>query len=150
MAVVVERAPITGASADRRRWLRPISVLRLVAGLAAIAGMALALYFGAAPVHITVNENVVVDQASGQRGSTLTATNQTQTESRHVTCVPYSQFDSSSDQNPACTAKVHDRLRVALGGLLLFVVGSAVWIGTGGDGAFGLTKPRVTFRSSLR
>src|SRR3954447_18711072 len=129
MAVVVERAPLTEPSAhEERHLLRPVLLLQCLAALTAITGMALALYFGVAPVRITVHEQVAVVQASGEGGSHLTVTDRTQTETRQVTCVPYLQFDSSSDEHPACEAKVHGRLGTAVIGLLLFLAGSAVWV----------------------
>jgi hypothetical protein len=149
MAVAVERAPLTGDHAQERGGLRPVVVLRVVGALAAVSGMALALFFAVGPIHITVHDQVAVEQASGQDGSTLTATNQTRIESRQVTCVPYLQFDSSSDQNRACTAKVRGPLRLALVGLVVFLAGSALWIVSKGDRAVGFSGRRQVIRSSL-
>src|SRR3954469_10170386 len=110
MAVVVEPASHAGQRAHARRGPRPVVVLRWVAGLATIGGMALALYFGVAPIRITVHDQVSVMQASGEQGTGLTETGQTRAGTDTVKCVPYLQFDSSSSQHPACEARVHGRL----------------------------------------
>jgi len=150
VAIAVERAPLAeGRVEERRRRLRPVVALRAVAALAAVSGMALVLFFGVAPIHVTVHEQVAVERAGGEEGSTLFVTDQARTESRQVTCVPYLQFDSSSDQNPACTAKVRGPLRLAFVGLLVFVGGSALWIGSGGDRAVGFSGRRQFIRNSL-
>ena len=149
MAVAVERAPHAAAADRHLRRLRPVVVLRCLGALTAIIGMALALYFGVAPIRITVQQQTPIEQASGQQGTGLIATGQTRAETDHVTCVPYLQFDSSADQNPACKAKVHGRLGVAFVGLLLFLAGSALWVGTHGDRAIGLSERRPFIRNSL-
>lgn len=151
MAVAVEPAPHAAGAADAQRHLRrlrPVVVLRCLGALMAIAGMALALFFGVAPIRITVLEQTPVEQASGEQGAGLTVTGQTQTAER-VRCVPYLQFDSSADQNPACQAKVHGRLGVAFAGLLLFVAGGALWVVTHGDRAVGFSERRPFIRKSL-
>jgi len=149
MAVAVERAPHVAAHEQKIRRLRPVVVLLCLGALMAVTGMALALYFGVAPVRISVQQQVPVEQASGEIGTSLTVTGQTQTRIARVTCVPYEQFDSSADQNPACVAKVHGRLGAAFAGLLLFVAGSALWVGTHGDRAVGFSERRPVIRSSL-
>ena len=150
MVVAVEQIPQAAAHHSRhRRRLRPVAVLRWLGALMAVSGMALALYFGVAPVHITVIAQTPVEQASGERGLDLTVTGQTRAETARVTCVPLMQFDSSSDQNPACEAKVHGRLGVAFAGLVLFVIGSALWVVTHGDRAVGLSERRPFIRNSL-
>jgi len=146
MAVAVEPAPQVAA---HHRRLRPVVVLRCLGALMMVTGMALALYFGVAPIRITVQQQVAIEQASGEQGTGLTATDQTQPQAARVTCVPYLQFDSSSDQYPACTAKVHGRLGAAFAGLLLFVAGSAVWVVTHGDRAVGFSERRPFIRNSL-
>ena len=149
MAVAVERAPLADASAQKRRRLRPVIVLRSVAALAAVSGMGLALFFGTVPIRVTVHERVGVERAGGEKGSTLFVTDQTRIESRQVKCVPYLQFDSSSDENQACNAKVRGPLRLAVVGLLVFLAGSVLWIVTGGDRAVGFSGRRQIIRSSL-
>ena len=149
MAVAVERAPDAAAGVRRLRRLRPVVVLRCLGALMTITGMALVLFFGVAPIRITAQTQVPVEQASGEQGTGLTATGQTQAQTVRVTCVPYLQFDSSTDQNPACKAKVHGRLGVAFAGLLLFVAGGALWVGTHGEQAIGLSKRRPFIRNSL-
>jgi hypothetical protein len=124
-------------------------VLRCLGALLAITGMALALYFGVAPIRLTVQQQVPTEQASGEQGTGLTATGQTSVQTARVTCVPYLQFDSSTDENPACEAKVHGRLGVALAGLVLFLIGSALWVGSHGDRAIGLSERRTFIRNSL-
>jgi hypothetical protein len=148
MAVAVERAPHAAAQERQARRLRPVVVLRWLGALMAITGMALALYFGVAPIRITVQQQVPVEQASGEQGTGLTVTGQTPVETR-VTCVPYLQFDSSVSENTACQAKVHGRLGVAFAGLVLFVIGGAVWVVTHGDRAVGLSERRPFIRRSL-
>jgi hypothetical protein len=149
MAVAVERGRFAEDRAQKLRRLRPVVVLRCVGALAAVSGMALVLFFGLAPIHVTVYEHVGVVRAGGERGSTLFVTDQTRIESHQVTCVPYLQFDSSSDQNQACGPKVHAPLRLAFVGLLVFVAGSALWIGSGGDPAVGFSGRRTFIRNSL-
>jgi len=149
MAVAVERAPHAGARGREVRRLRPVVVLRGLGALMAITGMALALFFGVAPIRITVQQQVPIEHASGEQGTGLTVTGQTQAETDRVSCVPYLQFDSSVDQNAACEAKVHGRLGVAFAGLVLFVIGSALWVGTHGDRAIGLSERRPFIRNSL-
>ena len=143
MAVAVERLPV--AVARQRQAV----ALRSLGALMAITGMALALFFGVAPTRITAQEQTPVQQVTGERGSGLTVTGQTQTQAIRVTCVPYLQFDSSADQNPACKAKVHGRLGVAFAGLLLFVAGSTMWVVTHGDRAMGFSERRPVIRNSL-
>ena len=143
MAVAVERLPLAVARA------RQAVVLRSLGALMMITGMALALLFGVAPIRITVQTQVPVEQASGADGTGLTATGQTRAQTVRVTCVPYLQFDSSSDQNPACEAKVHGRLGMAFAGLLLFVAGSTLWVVTHGDRAVGFSERRTFIRNSL-
>ena len=143
MAVAVERLPHAVARA------RQATVLRSLGALMMVTGMALALFFGVAPIRIAVQEQVPILQASGAEGTGLTATGQTRAQTVRVTCVPYLQFDSSSDQNPACEAEVHGRLGVAFAGLLLFVAGSALWVVTHGDRAVGFSERRPLIRSSL-
>ena len=149
MAVAVERAPHAAAADRHLRRLRPVVMVRCLGALMAITGMALALYFGVAPIRIIVQIQAPVVQAGGEGGDHLTVTGQTQTQTIHVTCVPYLQFDSSSDQNPVCKAKVRGRLGVAFAGLLVFVAGSALWVGSHGDRAIGLSERRPLIRSSL-
>jgi hypothetical protein len=149
MAVAVERVPHAAAADRHARQLPPVVVLRCLGALTAITGMALALYFGVGPIRITVQAQVPVVQVTGERGLGLTETGQTQSETSRVTCVPYMQFDSSADQNPACQAKVHGRLGVAFAGLVLFVMGGALWVVTHGDRAVGLSERRPFIRSSL-
>jgi hypothetical protein len=149
MAVAVERVPLATDRAHKRGRLELLVVLRCVGALAAVTGMALALFFGLGRIHVTVHEQVGVERVGGERGSTLFLTDQTRIESRQVTCVPYLQFDSSSDQSPACDAKVRGPLRMAFIGLVVFVGGSALWIGSGGDPAVGLSGRRPFIRSSL-
>ena len=146
MAVAVEPAR---QAAAHHRPLRPVVVLRCLGALMTIAGMALALYFGVAPIRITVQEQVPVEQASGEQGTGLTATGQTRSQTANVTCVPYLQFDSSADQDPACAARVHGRLGLAFAGLLLFVTGGALWVVTHGDRAVGFSERRPVIRTSL-
>ena len=143
MAVAVERLPV--AVARQRQAV----ALRSLGALMAITGMALALFFGVAPTRITAQEQTPVQQVTGERGSGLTVTGQTQTQAIRVTCVPYLQFDSSADQNPACEAKVHGRLGLAFAGLLLFVAGGALWVGTHGDRAIGLSERRPVIRKTM-
>ena len=149
MAVVVKPLPHAAAHDRQARRLRPVVVVRCVGALLTITGMALALYFGVAPIRITVQEQVPIEQASGEQGTGLTATGQTRAGTARVTCVPLLQFDSSVDQNPACEAKVHGRLGMAFGGLLLFVAGSALWVVTHGDRAVGFSERRAYIRNSL-
>jgi RNA polymerase sigma-70 factor (ECF subfamily) len=151
MAVVVERAPPHAGAAHQRqvRRLRPVMVLRWLGALMAVTGMALALIFGVAPVRVTVQQQVPVEQVTGERGLGLTATGQTQAETGHVTCVPALQFDSATDQNPVCQGKVHGRLGVAFAGLLLFVLGGVLWVVTHGDRAVGFSERRPFIRNSL-
>jgi hypothetical protein len=150
MAVAVERAPHAAAAAEPQvRRLRPVVVLRWLGALMAVTGMALALFFGVAPVRVTVQQPEPVEQATGERGLGLTATGQTRAETLHVTCVPGLQFDSASDQNRVCQGKVHGRLGAAFAGLLLFVAGSALWVVTHGDRAVGFSERRPFIRNSL-
>jgi hypothetical protein len=150
MAVAVERAPHPAAARQRHlRRLRPVVVLRWLGALMTVTGMALALLFGVAPIRITVQQQVPVEQVGGEGGSNLTETGQTRADTVRVTCVPSLQFDSSSDQNPGCKAKVDGRLGVAFAGLLLFVAGGALWVGTHGDRALGLSERRPVIRKSL-
>ena len=149
MAVVVAPAPHAAAHEPHLRRLRPVVVLRCLGALFTITGMALVLYFGVAPIRITVQQQVPVEQVSGERGLGLTDSGQTRGQTARVTCVPLLQFDSSVDQNPACTAKVHGRLGVAFAGLLLFVAGASLWVVTHGDRAVGLSERRPLIRSSL-
>ena len=148
MAVAVERAPLAEASARKGRRLRPVIVLRCVAALAAVLGMGLVLFFGTVPIRVTVHERVGVERAGGEKGSTLFVTDQTRIESRQVKCVPYLQFDSSAHQDPVCEAKVHRGLGVAFAGLVLFVAGSALWVGSHGDRAVGLSERRPFINNS--
>jgi hypothetical protein len=151
MAVVVERAPPHAGAAHQRhlRRLRPVVVLRYLGALVAVTGMALALVFGVAPVRVTIRQPEPVEQATGERGLGLTATGQTRTEAVHVTCVPGLQFDSATDQNLVCQGKVHGRLGVAFAGLVLFVIGSALWVVTHGDRAVGFSERRPFIRNTL-
>jgi hypothetical protein len=142
MAVVSERLPKSVARE------RQAVVLRCLGALMAITGMALALYFGVGPVRITVQAQTPIEQASGEQGTGLAATGQTETQATRVTCVPYLQFDSSADQNPACEAKVHGRLGVAFAGVLLFVAGSTLWVASHGDRAIGLSERRPFIRNT--
>jgi len=149
MAVAVERAPNQAAAQERQtRRLRPVVVLRGLGALMAITGMALALFFGVAPIHITVQQQVPIEQATGEQGTGLTASGQTSAATVRVTCVPYEQYDSSSHENSACAAKVHDRLDVALIGFLLFLAGSALWVVTHGDRAVGFSERRPFIRNT--
>jgi len=125
---------------DRRARL---VVVRWVAALAAVSGLALALLFGVGPIRITVHDRVAVTQATGEEGTGLTLTTQTQTETRRVTCVPFFRYDDSSNQDGACTTRVGGRLHVAEIGLLVFLAGCATWIASGGDRALGLSGRRA-------
>ena len=73
----------------------------------------------------------------------------TQAVTARVTCVPYEQFDGSADQNRVCKGKVHGRLGAAFAGLVLFVIGSALWVVTHGDRAVGFSERRPYIRNSL-
>jgi len=143
MAVAVERLPVGVARA------RQAVVLRCLGALMAVTGMALALFFGLAPMRITVHDQVPIVQVTGERGAGLTETGQTRAVTGRVTCVPYLQFDSSSDQNGACAATVHGRLGMAFAGLLLFVAGSTLWVATHGDRAVGFSERRPFIRNRL-
>ena len=125
---------------DRRARL---VVLRWIAALAAVSGLALALLFGVGPIRITVHDRVAVTQATGEEGTGLTLTSQTQAETRRVTCVPFFRYDDSSSQDGACAAHVGGRLHLAGIGLLLFLAGSTTWIASGGDRALGLSGRRA-------
>ena len=64
-----------------------------------------------------------------------------------VTCVPFLRYDGGANQNGACAARVRGPLRLAGIGLLVFLLGSAVWILSGGDRALGLSGRRAFIRS---
>jgi hypothetical protein len=145
MAVAVGRLPQAERHPIDRR--APVVVVRWVAALAATSGVALALFFGVAPIRMSVHEQVGVTQASGEQGTGLTVTDQTRTETRAVTCVPFLRYDSGSNQDRACKARVQGPMLVAGLGLLLFVAGSAGWILSGGDPALGLSGRRPFVRS---
>ena len=154
MAVVVEPAPApapnAGAAPDQHlRRLRPVVVIQALGALLAITGMALALFFGVAPIRITIRQQVPIEQLSGEQGTGLTETGQTHAETARVTCVPLMQFDSAANQDPVCEAKVHGRLGVAFAGLVLFVIGSALWVVTHGDRAVGFSERRPFIRNTM-
>ena len=148
MAVVADVLPQADEHERPARRLRPVVLLQCLGALMAITGMAVALYFGVAPIRVTVRQQVPVEQASGERGAGLTVTGRTQTATVRVTCVPYLQFDSSAHQDPVCEAKVHRGLGVAFAGLVLFVAGSALWVGSHGDRAVGLSERRPFINNS--
>jgi hypothetical protein len=131
---------------DRRARL---VVVRWVAALAAVSGLAVALFFGVGPIRITVHDRVAVTQATGAEGTGLTVTDQTRAETRRVTCVPYLRYDGSANQDGACAARVRGPLRVAGVGLLGFLAGSALWLISGGDRALGLSGRRAFILSRL-
>ena len=137
-------------AATRQRVIagpRPVVVVRWVGALAATTGVALALFFGAGPIRITVHDQVGVTQASGEHGTGLTVTDQTRTETRRVTCVPFLRYDGGANQDGACAARVRGPLRLAGVGLLVFLAGSALWILSSGDRALGLSRRRAFIRS---
>jgi hypothetical protein len=101
-----------------------------------------ALFFGVAPIRMTVHEQIGVVEPSGVDGTGLAVTGQTRLESRRVTCVPLLRYDTSSDPHPACAGRVAGRLDVARWGLAAFLIGSALWIASGGDRAIGLSGRR--------
>jgi hypothetical protein len=117
-------------------------VVRTVAAVVAAGGLAVALFFAVAPIRMTVHEQVGVVQHTGLDGTGLEATGQTRLESRQVTCVPLLRYDTSSDPNPACGPRVAGRLGVAGAGLAAFLIGSGLWIASGGDRAIGLSGRR--------
>src|SRR5437016_3182617 len=118
MATAVEQLP----QVDRRPMNRPalLVVLRWVAALATVSGVALALFFGAGPIRMTVHDRVSVFQVGGEQGTGLTVTDQTRTETHRVTCVPFLNYDGGANQNGACAARVRGPLRTAGIGLLVF------------------------------
>jgi hypothetical protein len=147
MAVAVE--PLAQAErhpVDRRA---PLLVVRWAAAMAAVAGMVLALFFGVVPIHITVHDRVGVLQAGGEQGTSLTLTGQTRPEVRQVSCVPLLRYDDSSGQDSTCAAKVAGTLRLAGIWLLVFLVGTAGWILSGGDRVLGLSGHPASIRTRL-
>jgi hypothetical protein len=139
MAVAVERLSSAQKPLDGRTRL---VVIRSVGALAAVCGLAIALFFSVAPIHISVHERVGVTQLAGEDGTGLVVTDQTQLETRRVTCVPLLQYDTSADQNAACSPKVQGRLGLAGLGLAAFLVGCALWIASGGDRSVGFSGRR--------
>ena len=129
-----ERRPI-----DRRA--RAIAV-RAAGALTATVGLAAALWFGVAPIRITVHEQVGVFQRSGEGGIGLTLTDRTRVETRRVTCVPAMQYDTSADQDAACRSAVRGRLVLVPVGIGVFLLGCLVWIVSGGDRYIGLSGHR--------
>jgi hypothetical protein len=140
MAVAVKHVPrIIQTPLDGRR--RAVAVRALAAVLAA-GGLAVALFFGVAPLRVTVYERIGVVQPAGADGTGLVVSGQTRLESRRVTCVPLLQYDTSSDPNQACRSRATGRLHLAGLGLIGFLAGSALWIASGGDRAVGLSGRR--------
>jgi hypothetical protein len=133
-------------SIDRRA--RAIA-LRSAGALAAAVGLAAALWLGVAPIRVTVHDRAPVSEPNGEQGTGLLITNQTQVETRRVTCVPALQYDNSADPDPACSSKVSARLGLAPFAIALFFLGSAVWIVSGGDRYLGLSGRREFIVSHL-
>ena len=148
MAAAVEQLPLAQRHPIDRR--PPAVVLRSVAALAAVTGLGLALFFGVGPIRVTVHDRVAVAQLSGEQGTGLTVTDQTQPEVRRVTCVPFLRWDGGANEDAACAAHVRGPLHVAGVGLLVFLAGSALWILSGGDRALGLSglRPLIVDRQS--
>jgi hypothetical protein len=133
-------------SIDRRA--RAIA-FRCAGALAAAVGLAAVLWLGVAPLRVTVHDRAPVSERIGEQGTGLILTDQTQAETRHVTCVPALQYDNSANQDPVCPSKVSTRLGLAPFALALFFLGSAVWIVSGGDRYLGLSGRREYVVSRL-
>lgn len=129
-----QRRPI-----DRRA--RAIAV-RAAGALTAAVGLSAALWFGVAPLRLAVHEQVGVFQRGGEQGTGMVLTNRTQAQTRYVTCVPALRYDASADQDAACRSAVRGRLALAPVGIGLFLLGSALWILSGGDRYVGLSGRR--------
>ena len=131
---------------DRRA--RAIAV-RAAGALMAAVGLVATLWFGVAPIRVAVHEQVGVLQRGGERGTSLVLTNRTQAETRHITCIPVLRYDTSIGQDPACRAAVHGRLTLAPVGIGLFLLGSALWLVSGGDRYVGFSGRRQFIPSGI-
>jgi hypothetical protein len=139
-------APSQRRPIDRRARLIAI---RSAGALAATVGLAAALWFGMAPIRVTVHDRAPVSQRTGEQGTGLVLTGETKAETRHVTCVPALQYDNSANQDGACHSQVSGRLGLGGFAIALFVFGSAVWILSGGDRYVGLSGRREYIVSRL-
>ena len=131
---------------DRRA--RAIAV-RAAGALTATVGLGAVLWFGVAPIRVTVHEQVGVFQTVGEQRTGLVLTNMTRAGTRHVTCVPALRYDTSAHQDAACRSAVRGRLALAPVGIGLFLLGSALWIVSGGDRYVGLSGRREFIPSRM-
>jgi hypothetical protein len=112
--------------------VRLVSISRAVVGVlgavAAVLGIAVAAYFGLAPVRITVARLQPIQIEGGEFDKTLTATGQTERVPTRVTCLPaQGELVPGAEPDAACLPRDAHRGRVALAGLGVFVAGAVVW-----------------------
>jgi hypothetical protein len=104
-----------------------------VGAVAALLGIAAALFFAVAPVHMTVLRREPVQVAGGEFNLTLAPTGQTASIPTRVTCLPIQGYLlPQQEPDRACLARDVRRAHVALGALAVFVAGAVVWQLAGG------------------
>jgi len=119
---------LTATTSRARTVSIPRAVVAAVGVLAAVVGIAVAIFFAVSPLHITVQRRVPVQAQGGEFDQTLSSTGQTTLLSTRVTCLPI-QGVVAPRQEPdaACLPKDRHRDRLALVGLAVFVAGGIAW-----------------------
>lgn len=102
--------------------------LAVVGAALAIAGIVVALAVAVPPLHITVLRPTPAQQAGGEFNLTLAPTGKTALVPTPVTCLPVQRYlTPGREEDPACLSKDASRDRVAVVGVVAFLVGAVLW-----------------------
>jgi len=119
---------LTAITSGARTVSIPRAAVGAVGALAAVVGIAVAIFFAVAPLHMTVQRRVPVQVAGGEFNMTLSSTGQSTLVSTRVTCVPIQGVVAPRQEPDAtCLPKDRHRDRLALVGLAAFVAGGIAW-----------------------